>query len=304
MPGATTVHQSVLLHETIDPLLEALKASGGGTPAWIVDCTLGGGGHTAALLEAGARVISFDQDAGAFQAASKRFEAEIREGRLEIVHAPFASAAERLQGRRVIGILADLGFSSDQLEDAARGLSFLNDGPLDMRMDRSRGETARELLSRLPETEIADLIYELGEERFSRRIARRIVEERGRGGIPDSTATLARWVISALPGSARHGRIHGATRTFQALRIAVNDELGQLDALLDHVILSLAPGGRMSVISFHSLEDRKVKVAFKRLGQGGGFRILTKKPIEAQDDEVKRNSRARSAKLRVIERVE
>ncbi|MCC7441384.1 MAG: 16S rRNA (cytosine(1402)-N(4))-methyltransferase RsmH [Bdellovibrionales bacterium] len=309
-----TRHVPVLLRPTVDPLIEALRLHGG-LEGWLIDCTFGGGGHTGALLEAMAgdprlsshRVLALDRDAEALERGRQRFGTEIKAGRLELAHSEFSEAAELAKGRRVLGIMADLGFSSDQLDTPTRGFSFLEDGPLDMRMNPSTGESARELLASLGERELADLIFEFGEERFSRRIARRIVEARSRGELPDSTASLAALVLSALPPPARHGRLHGATRTFQALRIAVNSEMAQLDALLDRVILALAPGGRMSVISFHSLEDRRVKLAFKRLAMGregeAAFRLLTKKPVEADDAEAGGNPRSRSAKLRVIERL-
>ena len=205
-----------------------------------------------------------------------------------------------MKGRPVLGLMADLGFSSDQLEDASRGLSFMREGPLDMRLDPSRGISARGFLAQASETEIADTLWELGEERFSRRIARLVVEWRQKGQLPETTSGLSELVLRAMPGHARHGRIHAATRTFQALRIRVNDELEELDSLLSHVILEVRAGGRVAILSFHSLEDRKVKLAFRN---HDGFHALSKKPLEADEQEVLDNPRARSAKLRIAERL-
>ena len=197
--------------------------------------------------------------------------------------------------------MADLGFSSDQLEDAGRGLSFSREGPLDMRLDPARGQSAREYLARAGEKELADAIFELGEERFSRKIAAAIVRARQEARLPSTTTELAELVARAVPPAARHGRIHAATRTFQALRILVNGELEELDCLLNRVILGVRPGGRVAILSFHSLEDRKVKLAFK--DREGPFKPLTKKPIEADEAEISRNPRSRSAKLRIAERI-
>lgn len=196
---------------------------------------------------------------------------------------------------RVDGVLADLGFSSDQLDDPVRGLSFRTDGPLDMRLDPSAGETAADLVNRLSEEALANVIYEFGEDRLSRRIARRIVERRTVKRI-ETTAELADAVRSCVP---RKGGIDPATRTFQALRIAVNDELGSLDRLLAALPTLVKPGGRAGIISFHSLEDRRVKYAFR---EKDTWDVVTKKPVEADDAETAANPRARSAKLRVAKR--
>lgn len=196
---------------------------------------------------------------------------------------------------QVNGVLADLGFSSDQLDDPNRGLSFRTDGPLDMRLNPDAGETAADLVNRLSEEALANVIYEFGEERLSRRIAKRIVERRAKKPF-ETTAELADAVRSCVP---RKGGIDPATRTFQALRIAVNDELGSLDRLLSALPDVLASGGRAGIISFHSLEDRRVKYAFRNADV---WTVLTKKPVEAGDAEVAANPRARSAKLRVAMR--
>lgn len=306
----TTVHIPIMVEPILSVLLEPLRAlPADAPPHWIVDCTLGGGGHTGAFLEALAKdpalnkhkVLSFDQDAQAIERARLRFVDELAAGRLEVVHSRFSEAAEYVKERLVLGLLADLGFSSDQLEDADRGLSFLREGPLDMRLDPSRGFSAREYLQRASEKEIADSLFELADERYSRKIAAAIVDARRKGGVPLTTTALAELVFRAVPPPARHGRIHAATRTFQALRIVVNQELEELDCLLNRVILEVRPGGRVAILSFHSLEDRKVKQVFK--AREGGFDPLTKKPQEADDEEIARNPRSRSAKLRIAQRV-
>lgn len=273
---------------------------------WLVDATLGGGGHTQLLLSAleraglagKVRVLARDQDESAIRAAQERFGEEIASGFLELSHGPFGSLDEVLRGRPVLGLLADLGFSSDQIDSAERGLSFRLDGPLDMRLDPSRGESCLQFLGHVREKELADIIFELGEERHSRKIAAAIVSARSRRELPQTTVALADLIWRATPPAQRQGRIHPATRTFQALRIYVNDELGELDRLLERVIIEVVPGGRVAILSFHSLEDRKVKQVFK----GEGWTALSKKPVEADEAEVAANPRARSAKLRIAER--
>ncbi len=279
---------------SFSPLAELLaqRPQGG----LLLDCTLGGGGHAGLLLQAHPqlRLIGLDQDASARAAAAEHL-APYRE-RLRVVASNFAAYTPP---EPVLAVLADLGVSSPQLDVAARGFSFRGDGPLDMRMDVERGETAAELIDRLPEAELADLIYAYGEERLSRRIARRIKQEgpwrdSGRG-----TAELAYAVAGCYPPKARHGRIHPATRSFQALRIAVNDELGALDRLLQQAPDWLVPGGLFGVISFHSLEDRRVKNAFlsdERLER------ISRKPLVASEQEQEANPRSRSAKLRLARR--
>lgn len=302
----TTVHIPILRDPIVDALVEPFIARR--EPAWVVDCTFGGGGHTAALLEKLPKhhgVIGVDRDEGALIRGKTRLAPDFASGRLKLLHARFGdldpeTLAPHLDGRPVLGILADLGFSSDQLEDPERGISFLREGPLDMRLDRSQGESAYEYLRSVSEKNLADMIYELGEEHHSRRIARLVVEARAKGGLPTTTTGLAALVERAVPGGARGGRIHAATRTFQALRIHVNQELGELDRLLDRVTLNLAVPGRVAIISFHSLEDRRVKQKFR---SDPAFEEFTRKPIEADEAELAANPRARSAKLRIATRV-
>jgi 16S rRNA (cytosine1402-N4)-methyltransferase len=263
-----------------------------------VDGTTGGGGHTKLIAERvgpTGRVIGLDQDPTMLDRARTRLAGLP----VELVHANFDQLAEVLAARglgQVDGVLADIGFSSDQLDDPARGLSFRTDGPLDMRLDPTAGTTAADLVNTLSEGALADLLYEFGEERKSRWVARRVVERR-RTKKFETTADLADVVRRCVP---RSGGLDPATRTFQALRIAVNDELGTLDRLLAALPAVLKPGGRAGVISFHSLEDRLVKQAFRNAAV---WQPVTKKPVEATDAELALNPRARSAKLRVAIRV-
>lgn len=278
-------HIPVLLAE----VLNLLDPQPGQT---IVDCTVGGGGHARLLAEKVApngRVIGLDQDETMLESA----RSILADRPVTLAHGSFDQLREHLDRMGVSavdGVLADLGICSDQLNDPARGFSFQQTGPLDMRLDPSRGESARDLLARLPERELADLIFAFGEERFSRRIARRIVGSR-RTGLPQTTEELADLVRRCVP---RSGKIDPATRTFQALRIAVNDELGALDRLLEQLPSCLKPGGRTAIISFHSLEDRRVKQAFR----SEPWTALTRKPVTAGDEEIRINPRSRSAKLR------
>jgi 16S rRNA (cytosine1402-N4)-methyltransferase len=263
-----------------------------------VDCTVGGGGHTrliAGRVGPTGRVIGLDQDPTMLGLARGGLESLP----VELVHANFDQLAEVLAARgvaRVDGVLADLGFSSDQLAGAGRGLSFREDGPLDMRLDPTTGATAADLVNAMGEAALADVFWEYGEERHSRRVARRIVERRAERPFA-TTAELAELVRRCVP---RSGGIDPATRVFQALRIAVNDELGALDRLLALLPKVVRPGGRAGVISFHSLEDRRVKHAFRTPEL---WRPANKKPVEATAAEVAGNPRARSAKLRVAVRL-
>ncbi|HVB37386.1 MAG TPA: 16S rRNA (cytosine(1402)-N(4))-methyltransferase RsmH [Vicinamibacterales bacterium] len=290
-------HEPVLTAEVLDYLAP-------GRGGVFVDCTVGLGGHARALLQAGAsRLIGCDRDSDALAVAADRL-APWRD-RVELVHADYRDLEAVLDARgvdAVDGVLADLGVSSLQFEGAGRGFSFQRDEPLDMRMDRSGGDTVADRLRDVEESELADVIFQYGEERFSRRIARAIVDARRRAPI-DTTGELAAIVRRAVP---RRGftRIDPATRTFQALRIWVNGELDGLDRFLEAAARRLRTGARLAVISFHSLEDRIVKHTFRALERHGtaGVRVLTKKPVTPGDEEVAANPRARSAKLRAIER--
>jgi len=293
----TYVHEPVMTAETI----ALLAPSRGGL---FVDCTVGLGGHARALLEAGAsRVLGLDRDPEALKIARARLE-EFGD-RVELVHADYRQLGRVLDDRGVAGVagtLADLGVSSMQLDAEGRGFSFRRDEPLDMRMDQSQGPTAAELLDQTGEEELANLIFEYGEERYSRRIARSIVEARRRASIT-STGQLAQIVRRAVPRRG-YQRIDPATRTFQAIRIWVNRELDHLEVFISETCTRLLAGARFAVITFHSLEDRIVKHAFRALAQGRmALQILTKRPIVPGDTELDRNPRSRSAKLRAVERL-
>ena len=286
--GAAFVHLPVLAQ----PLLETFAELEG----LLIDCTLGGGGHSALLLQAnpGLHLVGLDQDPSARAAAAERLAPFA--DRVTIVATNFADYAP---AEPAVAVLADLGVSSPQLDVAARGFSFRLAGPLDMRMNPEAGETAGELIDRLDETELADLIYAYGEERLSRRIARKIKEHLAEEGSFSGTAALAYVIAGCYPPKARRGRSHPATRTFQALRIAVNDELGVLDRLLTAAPDCLVSGGLFGVISFHSLEDRRVKTAFL---SDGRLERVTRKAIQSTPEEAEANPRSRSARLRVARR--
>ena len=283
-------------------VLAFLKPEKGGV---FVDCTVGMGGHTRALLEAGAdRVIGLDRDPAALEIAAAELSGY--RDRVELVHSDYRAIESVLEVRgidRVDGTLADMGMSSYQLEAPGRGFSFQRDDPLDMRMDTSAGATAADLLRTAEEKEIADAIYQFGEERFSRRIARAIVQARESSSL-DTTSQLAAIVRRAVPRRG-YSRIDPATRTFQALRIWVNRELEGIDDFLRAVARRLNLGACLVVLTFHSLEDRIVKHTLRAIAQADGacMRVLTKKPVTPQPDEIERNPRARSAKLRAAEAV-
>ena len=276
----------------------ALPPAPAGAPPRLIDATLGGGGHSALLLadHPQLQVIGLDQDPTARAAAAEHLAPFAQ--RLTIVATNFA--AFQPDGP-VQGVLADLGVSSPQLDRPERGFSFRADGPIDMRMNPEAGEPGAALLDQLEEGPLADLLFQLGEERLSRRIARRLVAERAeRPWAERSTAELAYAIGGCYPPAARRGRIHPATRSFQALRIAVNDELGALDELLRRAPDWLAPGGLLAIISFHSLEDRRVKRAFL---DDPRLERVSRKALVAEEDEREANPRSRSAKLRVARRL-
>ncbi len=297
--SSAPVHEPVMTAEVV-ALLDPRR---GGL---FVDCTVGGGGHARALLKAGAdRVLGLDRDGEALATAA----AELRPwaDRVDLVHSDFRDLDAVLAERGIPhidgGALADLGLSSLQLAGDGRGFSFRRDEPLDMRMDRSTGPTAADLLRSAPESELADVIHRYGEDRHARRIARGLVAARERAPLT-STGQLADVVRRATPGRSRQ-RIHPATRTFQALRIWVNRELEGLDAWLLALCRRLRAGARLAVVAFHSLEDRIVKRALRAFGQGGdvAIEVLTRRPLRPSAGEVIRNPRARSARLRAAERL-
>jgi 16S rRNA (cytosine1402-N4)-methyltransferase len=292
-------HVPVLLEE----VLEYLNVRSGGV---ICDATLGLAGHSSEIakrLGGKGKLIGFDRDPEAMAMAKARLgevKAELGSEMPKVVLEPraFSEAANVIEPGSLDGLLADFGVSSLQLDEAHRGFSFRTDGPLDMRQDTRQGETAEQVVNQEDENELADLIYEFGEERRSRRIARAIVRARPIA----TTAELAR-VVSAAAPSMKGDKIHPATRTFQALRIRVNNELGEIQSLLKSAGSLLKPGGRLVLISFHSLEDRLVKDAFREWGREKKFEVLTKKPVVAGEQEEMRNPRSRSAKMRAAEKV-
>ena len=308
------VHVPVLLEETVSNLV---TEPGG----WYVDATAGAGGHAAAILAAAgldARLLALDRDGEALELARAALAPFGDRAILERANfSELAEVAARHGVRGVRGVLLDLGVSSMQLDRPERGFSFQRDNPLDMRMDDRQELTAALLLKRLPEAELADVLWRYGEERMSRRIAKAVAQARARGAAPETTAQLAELVSNAKGG--RRGHAHPATQTFQALRIAVNGELAALETVLPAALDLLAPGGRLAVISFHSLEDRRVKQfmaahegRMESLAKGGSrwsgqlprARRVVRKAVVAGAGETERNPRARSAKLRVLERME
>ncbi len=315
--GHGTHHVPVLLKEAI----EFLAIKRGGT---YIDATVGMGGHSleiAKRLGGQGHLIGVDKDPAALEIARERLKAgpstalndsqsesfssardddERDWPTVELIHASFADFANDQRPKTYDGILADLGISTLQLDDAARGFSFQADGPLDMRMNTQAGQSAFQVVNRLDEVALADLIYEFGEERRSRRIARAIVRSR-----PIRTTTELAEVVSgaARPMNQAERRIHPATRTFQALRIFVNSELQDLESLLSAAPQLLKRGGRLVIIGFHSLEDRIVKDKFREGAQQGVYRLLTKKPVTASEEEIALNPRSRSAKMRAVEKI-
>jgi 16S rRNA (cytosine1402-N4)-methyltransferase len=295
-----TGHDPVLLNEVLDLLNPR--------PAQVfVDCTIGRAGHSSAIaaqLGESGTLIGLDADPRNLEYAKQRLEGV--PCRVRLFHANFAELSDVLAEARaplVDGILADLGISTNQLFDAGYGLSFAQSMPLDMRLDPRLRRSASDLIQSTREEDLANLIYELAQERYSRRIARKIVEARRQAPIT-TTEQLAELVRSAIPSrSGPPEKIDPATRTFMALRMAVNEELPSLDALLREAPQHLKPGGRFGVISFHSGEDRRIKQAFRSAEQTGRLSIITKKPLSPADDELARNPRARSAKLRVVQKV-
>lgn len=288
------------MHVAVMPV-QVLELLAPGPGEVFVDATVGAGGHTRLLAETvgpTGRVLGLDQDETLLRQAQQRLSGlpvTLLHGNFDHLHEALAES----HVEAVDGVLADLGVCSDQLDDAERGFSFQKAGPLDMRLDPSGGEPASALLRRLGERELADLFWKYGEERYSRRIARRIVESR-RSEPVTTTLQLAELVRRSVPRPrGPRPTIDPATRVFQALRIAVNDELGALDRLLDQLPGCVKSGGRVAILSFHSLEDRQVKQAFR---DSNTWDVLTRKPVTATEDEVQRNPRARSAKLRAARR--
>lgn len=295
-----SIHRTVLLKETINGLNLNQKSL-------VLDCTFGGGGHSFEICRKypNVKIIALDQDKSVFEKAESKFKKLGCD--VTFINANFGHLRE-IKGSpgdgSIDGIIFDLGLSSDQLENSGRGFSFLKDEPLVMTMKENPAEediTAEDIVNTWDEKNLADIIYGYGEERFSRRIARGIVEARKTAKIK-TTFDLVKVISDAVPAPYRRGRLHFATRTFQALRIAVNDELGVLKKGLEEAFRLLKKNGRMSVISFHSLEDRIVKKFYKALEKEEKAILINKKPIVAGEEEIKNNPRARSAKLRILEK--
>lgn len=312
-------HITVLQNELLDSL--SLKSGD-----CAIDCTAGGGGHTRGLLERvgpQGRVIAFDRDSRAIEVLKIRFEKELQEGRLTLIQSPFSALAQEVErlglGGQVQGLCADIGVSSPQLDEAERGFSFAKDGPLDMRMDQREGQTAADIVNTWSEQDLTRLFRVYGEDPQARQIARAIIKRRDKASFAN-TLDLADLVASSTHYKER-SRKHPATRVFQALRIEVNGELRELDELLKAIPMVLKPAGRCAIISFHSLEDRPIKNAFKDLAEGHmqgidrrlpltaqeidsmkRFTIVKPFPLVPDEAELERNPRSRSAKLRVIEK--
>jgi 16S rRNA (cytosine1402-N4)-methyltransferase len=310
----TSIHKTVLLNETIEGLnLPASPSLDGNQKSLVIDCTFGGGGHSLEICKKypGVKIIALDQDKSAFEKAKDKFKN--LDCDIDFVNANFKDL-KKLVNSKVDAIIFDLGLSSDQLENSGRGFSFMKDEPLLMTMKEpaspSQGAnpseyydvTASDIVNDWSEKSLADIIYGYGEERYSRRIAKAIVDARQKKEIK-TTFDLVKIIGEGVPNGYKKGRIHFATRTFQALRIAVNDELGVLKTGLQSGFGLLKTGGRMSVISFHSLEDRVVKKFYKEMEKEGVANLINKKPIIATDEEIKNNPRARSAKLRILEKI-
>jgi 16S rRNA (cytosine1402-N4)-methyltransferase len=292
------IHIPILVKTIVELVTEPFYQTD--VPSVLIDATLGAGGHTNSFLNAlnntPHTVIAFDQDDQAIQHAKHRFAHEIKKNRLQLVHANFKDIQKHLPNQKCLGIFADLGFSSDQLENTHYGLSFQKDGPLDMRLNRESPLTCLTLLQTVHEKELADILFQYGEERYARKIARHLIQLRNKKQLPTTTVMLANAIQQVIPRTLH--RTHPATKSFQAFRIVVNQELVALDLLLDSLPHLLKQRGRVGILSFHSLEDRKVKKTFL---QKDIFIKINKKVIIPNEEEIKHNPRSRSSKLRVAE---
>ena len=304
-PSGITRHIPILLEPITDFLVEGICAlPEAAEPGLILDCTMGGGGHTFRMIEKFRalpnaqkwRVLGVDRDPDAIRRNQERYASEIQAGFLEIHHGSFSESMKFIQNRPVYGLLADLGISSDQIDSDTRGFSFRFKAPLDMRMNTTRGVPVSEWLKSVSETELADVIWKYGEERFSRKIARKIMDLRSKGQLPEDTEALSEAIKSVFPPHLRHQGLHPATRTFQALRIEINEELKELETLIHSIFPAVSSAGRLAILSFHSLEDRLVKEEFRKKEL---YDLPNKKPIQADEAEIEANSRSRSAKLRM-----
>lgn len=298
-PEPTLRHEPVMVREVLDAL--ALKPGD-----VVVDGTLGLAGHAlefAKLIYPGGIIVGFDWDTAMLDEARRRLE-DVQQVRTVLIHDDYRALAEHLRELTLTanGILLDLGLNLAQIEDPTRGITFAHEGPLDMRMNRTRGEPAAALLNRLSVNEIEHYLHEFGDERWARAIAKKIVERRKSNPLR-TTTDLVDCVLAAVPVGARDKRIHPATRTFQAIRIAVNNELDDLESVMKHAAGALADGGTLAVLSYHSGEDRAVKHAFRDLANSDEYVELFKKPLTATGQEISTNPKSRSAKLRAIRKV-
>ena len=313
MLDSTTHHIPILLEPISNFLVEGIQRLSETAPSGVIlDCTLGGGGHSASFLHklylkkgdnpegltqrVKHQLIGIDRDLEAISRNKERFKTEIADGKIDVVHASFSQALSAVGNRPIYGLLADLGISSDQIDSQTRGFSFRYPAPLDMRMNTQKGIPLSQVLQDISESELADVIWKYGEERFSRKIARKLIDLRGKKQLPENTLSLADAIASSFPPALRHKGTHPATRTFQALRIYVNQELEELETLIRDIFPKVATGGRLAILSFHSLEDRPVKEAFRNQEL---YDLPQRKAIQASDEELEANSRSRSAKLRL-----
>ncbi len=301
MSHSTARHIPILLDPITHFLKEGAQALLPNSPSGIIlDCTFGGGGHTARLLECVQTtthcVLSLDRDPEAIERGKIRFADEIATGKLELVQRPFSQALEAVGERPIYGLLADLGISSDQIDSETRGFSFRFPAPLDMRMNPTTGRSLSEWLHVAGETEIADVIWKYGEERLSRKIAKRLVFLRDHHELPDDARSLADTIAKVFPPHLRFNRTHPATQTFQAFRIFLNQELEELEILIQRILPKVYSGGRIAILSFHSLEDRMVKEALRNVEL---YSLPQRKAIQPTEEEILTNPRSRSAKLRL-----
>lgn len=304
------IHIPILVKPIVVLLSEPFfRESCSDEPAWLVDCTFGGGGHTEAFLQAFSqnpflkknKICAIDRDPEAIAAGRKKFFQEIQEGRLELHTGSFSQLEMILKKKKILALIADLGFSSIQIDNKTRGMSFHGSGSLDMRYNRSEGMSCTQFLEKISELELEKILSVYGQEPFAKRIAKAIIQERKNDVRWHEIPHFVQTIVKALPPSARHKKMHAATKTFQALRIAVNNELEELEKLLESFPRFLSLFGRAAFLTFHSLEDRAVKKVFKNKNK---FFSLTKKPLQALQEEKEKNKRSKSAKLRVAERRE
>jgi len=301
MSDSTSRHIPILVGPILDFFRESPCLKDSALPSGVfIDCTFGGGGHSRQLLDllkdTSHRLIGIDRDPEAIERAKKNFQAEISTGKLELASFSFSRCLEAVKDRPIYGLLADLGMSSDQIDSQTRGFSFRFPGVLDMRMNPTEGQSLHDWLRQVSEKDLADVLWQYGEERASRRIAKRLIQLRDSNAFPANAQELAEAIASTFPPSIRYQKIHPATRSFQAFRIFLNQELEELDTLIDMVLPAVSPGGRIAILSFHSLEDRRVKHSLRNQAL---YDLPRRKSIKPSDEEVETNPRSRSTRLRL-----